>query len=55
MPKKWVQWLINRNLKILVYFVWLIALPIFWFTYLGQAARDALGELDQIKRIKKEN
>ena len=54
MPKKCIQWLIDHNFKFLVYFAWIIALPIFLFAYLGQAMQDALYELNEIKEIKKE-
>jgi len=51
----WVKWLINRNMKFVVYLVWLILLPCFFFVYFKQAAEDAIEELDYIKKQQKDN
>ena len=49
----WAKWCIDHNLKILIYLVWLIILPVFWFVYLKQSMEDALYELELIKNTKK--
>lgn len=55
MLQPWVKWCINHNLKILVYFIWFIILPVFIFAYFQQAAEDALYEFNYIKNTKKDN
>jgi len=53
MANLWVKWCINHNMKFMVYFVWLLVLPLYWFVYLPQAMQDALDELKYIKALKK--
>ncbi len=49
----WVKWLVNHNMKFVVYLVWLIILPLFLLAYLENAAEDALVELNDIQKLKK--
>ena len=55
MFRSWVKWCINNNMKFVVYIVWFLILPLFLLTYLGEAAKDAAGELEAIKNAKKGN
>jgi hypothetical protein len=50
----WVKWLVNNNLKFLVYLVWFIALPAFLLAYFENAVDDALEALKEIKKFKKD-
>jgi hypothetical protein len=50
----WVKWLVNRNMKFIVFIVWLIALPAFLLAYIENAADDALHTLKEIKQFKKD-
>jgi len=51
----WVKWLVSRNLKFIVYLVWLLALPLYWLVYLKQSMEDAISDIISIKDIKKED
>jgi hypothetical protein len=55
MFKPWVKWCVNHNLKILVYLVWLLILPLFLLAYMENARDDALHEFNSIKNLKKGN
>ncbi len=55
MLRPWAQWLVNHNLKIVLYIIWLIILPLFWFVYLGPAMQDAKESFDDLKSAKKGN
>jgi hypothetical protein len=55
MPKPWVKWLINHDMKFVLYIVWLVILPLFLLVYLKKSADDALYELNYIKNAKKGN
>jgi hypothetical protein len=50
----WVKWLVNRNMKFIVFIVWLIALPAFLLAYIEDAADDALYTFKEIKQFKKD-
>lgn len=52
--RPWVKWLVNHKMKFVVYLVWLVVLPLFLLTYAGDAARDAMRELNDIKNFKGE-
>jgi len=41
-------------MKFVVYTVWLIVLPLFLLAYAGEAAKDAMQELESIKNMKGE-
>lgn len=53
MVRPWVQWLVDRNMKFVLYIIWVLALPLFWFNYLGEAMDDAELAFDAIKSAKK--
>ena len=53
MLRPWVQWFVDRNLKVVLYLIWIIALPAFLLAYLGEAVDDAEYTLDKIKTAKK--
>lgn len=53
--QSWVKWCIQHNLKFVVYFVWLLALPLYWLCYLKQSMEDAISDIKSIQNIKKEN
>jgi hypothetical protein len=48
--KPWVKWLIDHNMKFVVYFVWLVVLPAYWFVYLPQAMQDAANDIKLLKK-----
>lgn len=52
--RPWVKWLVNHNMKFVVYLIWLIVLPLFLLAYAGEAAKDALHELNDIHNLKKD-
>jgi hypothetical protein len=52
--KPWVKWLVNHNMKFIVFLVWLIALPAFLLVYIENATEDALQQLKEIKQFKKD-
>lgn len=52
--RPWVKWLVNHKMKFVVYLVWLAVLPLFLLAYAGDAARDAMNELADIKNFKGE-
>lgn len=47
--KKWAEWLVVRRLDFVLYFIWLVILPIYWFRYMPEAMDDAVDELEEIK------
>jgi hypothetical protein len=49
----WVKWLVNHNMKFMVYLVWLIVLPLFLLAYTENAIEDAASELKDIRNFKK--
>lgn len=49
----WVKWLINHNMKFVVYFVWFLVLPLFLFAYIENAVEDATKEFKDIQQLKK--
>lgn len=53
--KPWIQWLVDNNLKFVLYLIWVIALPAFWLYYLNEAMRDAKYSIEEIKQAKKGN
>lgn len=53
MLRPWVQWLVDHNMKFVMYFIWLISLPLFWFNYLTEAMDDAEYVFDEIKSARK--
>lgn len=55
MLRPWAQWFVDRNLKVVLYLIWIIALPAFWIAYLGEAMDDAEYALNEIKQAKKGN
>lgn len=54
MFRPWVKWLVNNNLKTVVYLIWLLVLPFFLLAYLENAAEDAIRELKDIRKLEKE-
>lgn len=54
MFRPWVKFLVNHNMRFVVYFVWLIVLPLFLLQYIWQAAEDAMYEFESIKKLEKE-
>ena len=52
--RPWVKWLVKHKMKFVVYLVWLIVLPLFLLAYAGDAARDAMNELNDLKNFKGE-
>jgi hypothetical protein len=50
----WVKWLVNHNMKFIVFIVWLIVLPAFLLAYLEIAADDAIDAFKEIKQFKKD-
>lgn len=59
MRKPWVTWLINHNLKFVLYTIWVVCLPYYFIAnidieqYLDNSTKDALSELKDIQRAKK--
>lgn len=51
----WVKWLIQHNLKFIVYLVWIATLPLYWLVYLKQSMEDALLDINSISKLKKED
>lgn len=51
--KPWVKWLVNHDMKFVVYIVWLLILPLFLLVYAENAAQDAMSELNDIQKLKK--
>lgn len=49
------MWCVNNNAKFVLYILWLLLLPCFFFVYLKQAGEDALEELDYIKNKQKDS
>lgn len=49
----WVKWLVNHDMKFVVYIVWLLILPLFLLAYAENAAQDAMSELNDIQKLKK--
>lgn len=49
----WVKWLVNHDMKFVVYIVWLLILPLFLLAYVENAAQDAMSELNDIQKLKK--
>lgn len=47
--KKWAEWLVVKRLDFVLYFIWLVILPIYWFRYMPEAMNDAVDELEEIK------
>ncbi len=47
--KKWAEWLVVKRLDFVLYFIWLVILPIYWFRYMPKAMDDAVDELEEIK------
>jgi hypothetical protein len=54
MFRPWVKWLVNHNLKAVLYLIWLLVLPFFLLAYLENAAEDAMHELKDIRKLEKE-
>ena len=58
MVRSWVQWLVNHDLKIIVYVCWFLVLPLYLLYYIPSciksAKEDALCELESIKSLRKE-
>lgn len=54
MFRPWVKWLVNHKMKFVVYLVWLLVLPLFLLVYVGEAAEDAMTELEAIRNLKKD-
>lgn len=52
--RNWVKWCVNHKMKFVVYFVWLLVLPIYLLVYAPEAARDAMYDLNDIKKMKGE-
>lgn len=53
MVRPWVQWLVDHNLKVVLYITLILALPMFLFAYIHDAMDDAKYALDVIKSAKK--
>jgi len=57
--KPWVKWLVNRNMKFVIYLTWFLILPCYLFWYCGLAMEDAtknaLDDFNAIKNTKKDN
>jgi len=49
----WVKWLVNHDMKFVVYIIWLLILPLFLLAYAENAAQDAMSELNDIQKLKK--
>ena len=49
----WVKWLVNHEMKFVVYIIWLLILPLFLLAYAENAAQDAMSELNDIQKLKK--
>jgi hypothetical protein len=52
--RPWVKWLVNHKMKFVVYLIWLVILPLFLLAYAGEAAKDAMRDLEEIKNMKGE-
>lgn len=52
--RPWVKWLVNHNMKFVVYLAWLIVLPLFLLAYLENAAEDAMHELNDVQKLNKD-
>jgi hypothetical protein len=52
--RPWVKWLVNHNMKPVIYLIWLVVLPLFLVAYAGEAAKDAMYELNDIRNLKKD-
>ena len=52
--RPWVKWLVNHNMKFVVYLVWLFVLPLFLLAYIENAAEDAMNEFNDIQKLKKD-
>jgi hypothetical protein len=53
MLRPWAQWFIDHNLKVVLYAILIVALPIFWLAYIREAMDDAEYAFDRIKSAKK--
>jgi len=53
MVRPWVQWFVDRNLKVVLYTILVVSLPLFWFAYIREAMDDAEYAFDLIKSAKK--
>lgn len=49
----WAQWLVNNNLRFVLYLIWIIILPTYWFMYITEAMDDAGYDFKIIGKIKK--
>ncbi len=47
--KKWAEWFVVRRLDFVLYFIWLVILPIYWFWYMPKAMNDAVDDLEDLK------
>lgn len=53
----WVKWLINNNLKFLVFAIWLLTIPLYFIArsvdWMRKSTQDAMDDLQDIKAAKK--
>ncbi len=52
--RSWVKWCVNHKMKFVVYLVWFLVLPLYMSNYVGDAAADAMRDLNDIKKMKGE-
>lgn len=54
MFRPWVKWLVNHNLKFVVYLTLVLVLPLFLLIYIDDAFKDALAVFNDIKKLQKD-